>query len=789
MPAVDTDLHIVKREMYDADVMDILLRDRRFGKKDLGNLGRYKKGRLHANVVEVVYHYGKGCEKDQLGRLYPHNSQGLQSFPFDMRNPLLAKYYWDCDMENAHYSYLAKLTDDWGLKNENIKYYIANRNECLTALSTSRSTSKTAFLKVAYGGNIKLYSEFYNDDGITPDGNTDILLGIQAEMKFVVEYCWNSYKKYHKIVAKKPNPKFSLLSLILQTEERKCLQAMDAYLKTKNRQMDVYIHDGGEVLRLPNEAEFPVALLRGMEEAVFQATKHRVRIVVKPLSHQLVANPSQPDMCIINTDEDCCAELYKRWSSRIVRGLDGWYVNLPEKVSWDYGDNACKHLISKMNFMKPDPFGGYVPYSANISGLNNIFEFLKTSVELFPQNEEFINEINLATKGKVFYEDMYWDLSLKKFFKIEGSGLAPLIYIKRPAPTFYDAEDGELLFSDEEIATYKASCLNMFNDERDVGNYLHFMARAIGGHIEDKIFGIMKGERNSGKGILQALAVSAFLEYTAFIDIPVCKSYSGDASENRWLLTNRCNVKRLAFTNEAKSLIGKNGTKQEVPLDGNVLKKIIASGGDAVQSRLHYGGEVSVIPNITTMLSLNGLPTCDPPDALITMRLFNMPFSFVEATRVNEDISFRLADNNLKDKIAKNDRWRDIYTYLVFMAYTDSKLELSQMSLLNQEEQNEIVKSVSINPIDLLKRACDFSEDGWTSSNDLKRVLASAKMNHIKFGTFLAARGFTKLSKNFPKCVGSKEKKLVAGYTGLSLKKRDEDEAENENIEDENDDC
>lgn len=141
------------------------------------------------------------------------------------------------------------------------------------------------------------------------------------------------------------------------------------------------------------------------------------------------------------------------------------------------------------------------------------------------------------------------------------------------------------------------------------------------------------------------------------------------------------------------------------------------------------------------MLSLNGLPTCDPPDALITMRLFNMPFSFVGEARVNEDIPFRLADNNLKDKIAKNDRWRDIYTYLVFMAYTDSKLELEDMSLLNQEEQNDIVKSVSINPIDLLKRACDFSEDGWTSNDDLRRVLARAKMNDVKFGTFLKARG------------------------------------------------
>ena len=37
-----------------------------------------------------------------------------------------------------------------------------NRDLCLEQLSSDRKTAKTAFLKVAYGGNIKLYNEFYN---------------------------------------------------------------------------------------------------------------------------------------------------------------------------------------------------------------------------------------------------------------------------------------------------------------------------------------------------------------------------------------------------------------------------------------------------------------------------------------------------------------------------------------------------------------------------------------------------------------------------------------------------
>ena len=93
-----SDLHIIKTELHDADVMDILLRDPGFSKKDRDRLSRYKKERKHANQTEVIYNYGKGWQDIQMGRLYPRNDIGLQAFPFDMRNPLLEKYYWDVDM-------------------------------------------------------------------------------------------------------------------------------------------------------------------------------------------------------------------------------------------------------------------------------------------------------------------------------------------------------------------------------------------------------------------------------------------------------------------------------------------------------------------------------------------------------------------------------------------------------------------------------------------------------------------------------------------------------------------
>ena len=66
---------------------------------------------------------------------------------------------------------MIKLGKEWNINSENIQYYCNHRNECLSMVSSDRKIAKTAYLKVAYGGNIKLHSEYYNDDGIAPDGD------------------------------------------------------------------------------------------------------------------------------------------------------------------------------------------------------------------------------------------------------------------------------------------------------------------------------------------------------------------------------------------------------------------------------------------------------------------------------------------------------------------------------------------------------------------------------------------------------------------------------------------
>ena len=180
-----TDLRIVKHEMFDIDMMEKLLCDQRFSKSDIQRLRTYKKNRIFGNVVEVVYNFGKGCEENELGRLYAKNNIGLQSFPRELRNPLLAKHYWDIDMENCHFCLLVKIGNDWNIKVDNIRYYVENRDKCLQMVSMDRKIAKTAYLKVAYGG--KVSNDENNVDDIPPDADLAVIRLIEVEVKSLMD--------------------------------------------------------------------------------------------------------------------------------------------------------------------------------------------------------------------------------------------------------------------------------------------------------------------------------------------------------------------------------------------------------------------------------------------------------------------------------------------------------------------------------------------------------------------------------------------------------------------------
>ena len=290
--------NIIKHENFDEDVMKPMLTDPRFNKQDKARLSNYNKHRRSGSLIHVNYKFGSGCEEDKLGRLYPEDNIGLQSFRFDMRNPLADKWYWDTDIENAHYTIASKWCERLQLKHDFIDEYINNRAYWLTK-GSSRKKIKTEFLKTLYGGNIQLYSNSYLDEEGSIDEELQIFLNkLSNEIKNLMTVVWDNYPQHHKLktgtdpttgkkiaIDKKSNPKASLMSLLFQTEERKMLMVWDWFLAQNDRYLATYIHDGGYVLKLEGESEFPPELLIEGAKVIKQITGYNVKLTCKPMEY------------------------------------------------------------------------------------------------------------------------------------------------------------------------------------------------------------------------------------------------------------------------------------------------------------------------------------------------------------------------------------------------------------------------------------------------------------------------------------------------------------------------
>jgi hypothetical protein len=282
--------HIVKKELFDPDIMKSLLSDERIAAIDRARLKKYYKSRSHLNEVRVVYNYGKGYETSQQGRIYPESGLGLQCFSHDIRNPLTAKFYWDIDVENAHYYFVQRLAEERGLRTNTMQYYISNRDACLAQVSSNRNVAKVAFLKVLYGGDVLLHDPRI-DMSEEPDGDLRLLHDLKVEVDAIMDHVWLEFDDVRKHCLRKRNPKASVLSIVLQTIERQVLLTLDRFLTEKGRGFDVLIHDGGLIRRLDGESEFPTELLRDCEGFLLSTLGYGLHLVNKPIRHSYDLKP------------------------------------------------------------------------------------------------------------------------------------------------------------------------------------------------------------------------------------------------------------------------------------------------------------------------------------------------------------------------------------------------------------------------------------------------------------------------------------------------------------------
>jgi hypothetical protein len=218
----------------------------------------------------------------------------LEQVSAEIRGTLCRDVYDDIDIVNCQPTLLRQLASKYGRSLPVLDLYVSQREAFLEQLQTlmdwSRDVAKQEVLKVLYGGATSVAILYQLKTEIRDFG---LFLGSTDEWSEVYG------------VASKDDRIGSCLAAVLQTEERRCLLAMNDYMLSKGWQPDVLSYDGFMV-RKRTDATITPELLVDLEAAVKAATGYEIKLAIKPMANLLadavIAEPAEDAYAVMKRE-------------------------------------------------------------------------------------------------------------------------------------------------------------------------------------------------------------------------------------------------------------------------------------------------------------------------------------------------------------------------------------------------------------------------------------------------------------------------------------------------------
>lgn len=687
-------MNIVKIEYFDEEVMKPILCDDRFNSKDLARLSQYNKHRVNGSQINVSYKFGAGCEEHQLGRLFPDEGLGLQAFRFDLRNPLSKRWYWDTDVENCHYVIALKYCREYGLAHNHVSHYVLNRDVCLKLVCSSRKKAKTEFLKVLYGGDIKLYHDEYQEveGSITAEGSK-FLLDLKNEMNELMDMIWVKHPQFHdlkmgkKPIKKKRNPKASLMSLIFQTCERELLLEWDAFLAENDRYLGVFIHDGGYVQKLDGETEFPIELLNEGSKRLNEKLGYEfIRLTQKEIAHEWKPKVL-PLLRKVASDKEACDVIYDELKPRLVYCGNQLFCKMEHIWGCDLEEiNAfLLNYILKSNLYDENgrPFSQFVKNAKHI--MTALFSRLRSENQI-----NLYEKFHTTTVGRICFQDGVLDFPSRRFYLWADINFEyySCVMIRRPFVEYFKNPDREIM-----NRVKKDIFENLYGDKTTKA--LNFYARAIAGHSRDKILSTLRGKRNCGKGVCYDSLKGSFEDY-------VCTFELGNLLKSKFDSKHTSEASRMLYWLMALQFV-RLGISQETPepesnlvLNGVLMKKL-AGGGDEIVARRNFD-RVDTTFKIQTTFQIMGNDEIEayPADTMNQCLRFYSVNQFLtqddqekmiaEGSSPLEMAIYKTADPSIKT-LSQTDAWKNAIVCLLLENYISSAVSIDR-PLDDEEGQN-----------------------------------------------------------------------------------------------------
>lgn len=645
---------------------------------------------------------------------------------------------------------------------------LASYNNKTKSAYNRADLAKYAFNMMMYGASAKTVSEMTCGVTVPPRSEASkfftqwkaiskSIIGL-PKYRDIIEF---SKEKRLSKVGKTPYHSGCGISMILQDLERQTvIKAMNWFIKN-NSIVTSYEFDGFKVFS--SSATEVMADVKRMNNElglnmVFKVKDHPTRLSEIDWAGMDI-DPfikKEPEGIVIGSDADAVDYIFENLRDRVVYCRGIWYsrVNSP---FWQ--ENALNSMITSLNFtrMIGKDKDTEKPYSRETSGCMAISKCLESHKDKF-RDDEFINNLNNLTRGRVYFRDKYFCQSSGCFRDLDD--IRPIAYINEDAPSFdsYTVDDPTYI-------DLRDNVLAMFDKDQFEG-ICRVMNRSLNGHITDKFWTMIDSRRDCGKSTFQNIIQNAFPAYVATgVEPPFGKSTSRKPTDNAWIVSQELHIKRVAFTSERAS-ISLNGKSVEIELDGNYIKQLVNGGMDAIPCRQLYETNASCYLNAFLTMLVNGIPKCNPADAMKTCIVISLNKEF---TNDPEKLAIGGAYIRADPKQVLKARLPKYISYLrwAILSLFNTLEPLSPTSLhIFQEEVQEMRDATLALETKLLKESLVIEDSAFVIQADMKELFKA-------YGLLWSSTAITRWLKSVHPTIDSKQKRVGSSrptvYNGVGL--------------------
>jgi hypothetical protein len=459
-----------------------------------------------------------------------------------------------------------------------------------------------------------------------------------------------------------------------------------------------------------------------MSKHIEEKTGYSVIWSEKTMSEGIDLTKITPKTCVekvvIKDGENESSDMFLNFIRDTIRFCNGEYFLKMDGV-W-IRDQAIikKYLTTKAMRLQYHKISNekMINYSCNITDAKRIVEATMTKVSLDPV---FMKTLFESSIGKLVWNNGYWDFDSRVFH--EGhEGVESTIKISRDFPERIQEDIDQLheRFLDPVFGHLKVP-------------YLQYLAKCMAGHAS-KMWGVIMGERDSGKSKLIKLLRTAFEEYCIIVgaDNFVYSRDRGSDPAKKLSWSVGMEFARMTSTSEIRI----NAASHE-KIDGVLIKSL--TGEDIIQVRTNYTNprEMDIQSGLT--ICCNDIGVVTPTDTYETMVPFNLPHKFVE----DPDPSFKFMikkDPSIGNFVSETKNGDALFWVLVDH-YSTNTLVLTPAMKEFKEQFLEVDEFSIINDHFVVTK----NENDFVDNDTIKKFLRDSHINLTgpKFKDYLIKRG------------------------------------------------